>query len=59
MKLTGSALALALSLVSQGAAQSAKAAYPSMAPLSQHLIRCLAKIQYAGEAEWDPGCLNG
>ena len=50
MKLIGSALVLAFVLTSQGAAQTAKTAYPKMAPLSQYLIPRDAEIALARSA---------
>lgn len=50
MKLIGSALVLAFVLMAQGAAQTAKTAYPKMAPLSQYLIPRDAEIALARSA---------
>jgi len=50
MKLIGSALVLVCFLMSQGEAQSAKTAYPSMAPLSQYLMSRDAEISLARSA---------
>ena len=50
MKLMGNAVVLACVLVSRGAAQTAKTAYPNIAPLSQYLIPRDAQIALARSA---------
>ena len=50
MRLIGSALVLAFVLTSHGAAQTAKTAYPKMAPLSQYLMPRGAEIALARSA---------
>jgi hypothetical protein len=50
MKLVGSALVLACVLMSEGAAQTAKTAYPKMAPLSAYLMPRDAEIALARSA---------
>lgn len=50
MKLIGSAVVLIFLLASQGTAQSAKTAYPAMAPLSRYLMPRDAEISLARSA---------
>jgi len=50
MKLIGSGLVLVFFLASQGIAQKAKIAYPSMAPLAQYLMPRDAEIALARSA---------